>query len=225
MKILLVEDEPKVVQFLVQGLEEQSYQVDVAYDGHAGKRMAEKQSYDLLILDVNIPLLNGLALCKEIRSYSNVPILILTAFGDLDDKVKGFEAGADDYLVKPFEFKELLLRLKSLSKRSRPDVQQGNVLKVADLVLNLDKRNAVRQGKTIELTAREFSLLEYLIRNKDKMVSRADIAENVWDIGFETGTNTIDVYMNFIRKKIDKDFGQKLIHTLIGSGYMLKSNP
>lgn len=222
MKILLIEDEPKVVMFLKQGLEEAQYEVDFAYDGLVGKKLALKNHYDIIILDINIPYINGFELCREIRKTKNVPVLMLTALGEMEDKLTGFEAGADDYLVKPFEFKELLARVRSLSKRASTDTASPNVLKVADLELNLDRKNAKRGDKQIELTAKEFALLEYLMRNKNRVVSRDDIAEKVWDISFETGTNTIDVYVNFLRKKVDRDFETKLIHTVFGSGYMLK---
>jgi two-component system, OmpR family, copper resistance phosphate regulon response regulator CusR len=222
MKILVIEDEPKVVAFLRQGLEEVQYEVDFAYDGLLGKKLALKNRYDILIIDINIPYINGFELCREIRKTKDVPILILTALGEVEDKLTGFEAGADDYLVKPFEFKELLARIKSLTRRAIADHSTFNVLKVADLELNLDQKNAKRGDKNIELTAKEFALLEYLMKNKNRVVSREDISEKVWDISFETGTNTIDVYVNFLRKKIDRDFDVKLIHTVFGSGYILK---
>ena len=224
MNILVVEDEPKVVMFLKQGLEEHHNEVDFAYDGMIGRKMAFKNSYDIIILDINLPYMNGLELCREIRTHSNVPILMLTALGEMDDKLQGFDSGADDYLVKPFEFRELMARIKSLTKRATGIVQTSHTLKVADLELNLDKRSVTRGGKSIELTAKEFALLEYFIRNRGRVVSRSEIAENVWDINFETGTNTIDVYVNFLRKKIDKDHEVKLIHTQIGAGYILKED-
>jgi DNA-binding response OmpR family regulator len=223
MKILVIEDEPKVASFLRQGLEEQNFQVDVAYDGHTGKRLAISKSYDLILLDVIIPYVNGVELCKELRASNiDTAVLMLTALGTTDDKLSGFDAGADDYLIKPFAFSELLARIKALTKRTRGGVAGSNVLRVSDLELNLDQRNVRRGGKTIELTAKEFALLEYFIRNKGKVLSRADIARKVWDINFDTGTNVVDVYVNFLRKKIDKDFPTKLIHTHIGVGYILK---
>jgi len=226
MKILVIEDEPKVASFLRQGLEEQNYDVDVAYDGQTGKRLAVSKEYDLILMDVIIPYINGVELCRELRSnHIQTAVLMLTALGTTDDKISGFDAGADDYLVKPFAFSELLARIKALVKRTRTGTVSGNVLKVADLELNLDQRNVRRGDKVIELTAKEFALLEFFIRNKGKVLSRAEIARKVWDINFDTGTNVVDVYVNFIRKKIDKDFPTKLIHTHIGVGYMLKDEP
>ncbi|KAA9349143.1 response regulator [Larkinella humicola] len=223
MKILVVEDEPKLASFVKKGLEEQSFEVDVAFDGQIGRTMALSNSYDVIVLDVNVPKMNGYDLAKSLRSENiKTPILMLTAMGSLDNKVAGFEAGADDYLVKPFEFRELLARLRALSKRTIDTSQQSNLLKVADLELDLNEKIARRGGKRIELTAKEFALLEYLMRNRSRVVSRIDIAEKVWDIHFDTGTNVIDVYVNFLRKKVDKDFPVKLIHTVIGMGYMLK---
>jgi heavy metal response regulator len=223
MKILVVEDEPKLASFVKKGLEEQSCQVDVAYDGQMGRNMALSNSYDVIILDVNLPKLNGFDVVQSIRQEKNqTPVLMLTAMGSVDDKLTGFESGADDYLVKPFEFRELMARLRALTKRSSENGIQANVLKVADLELDLNEKIARRDSRRIELTAKEFGLLEYLMRNRGRVVSRIDIAEKVWDIHFDTGTNVIDVYVNFLRKKIDKDFPQKLIHTVIGMGYMLK---
>lgn len=223
MKILLVEDDVKVAEFIKKGLIEQSFEVEVAYDGAMGKRLALQQQYDVIISDVNMPQINGFDLVKIIRNEGvTTPILLLTAFGTTDDKITGFEAGADDYLVKPFEFRELLVRLKSLHKRSGDQSQSAKILKINDLELDLDKKTVVRAGQKIELTAKEFSLLEYFLRNKGKVISRVDIAEKVWDLKFDTGTNVIDVYINFLRKKIDKDFDKKLIHTMVGMGYVMR---
>lgn len=223
MKILIVEDEPKVASFIKKGLEEQSYLVDQAFDGTIGKSMALSTSYDIIILDVNLPGINGFDLSKILRENKiKTPILMLTALGTTDDKLAGFDSGADDYLVKPFEFRELLARIKALNKRSTNSQGITNILKVSDLELNLDEKVARRGEQKIDLTAKEFSLLEYFIRNKGKVVSRVDIAEKVWEINFDTGTNVIDVYVNFLRKKVDKDFPKKLIHTVVGMGYILK---
>ncbi len=224
MKILLVEDEPKVAAFIVQGLEESGHEVKLAYDGQIGLRFATKESFDLMIFDVIVPGMNGLELCKEIRKQGIItPILMLTALGTLDDKVNGLDSGADDYLVKPFEFQELLARIRSLSRRSSGAAEINNKLVYHDLELDLDKKQAVRGGKTIALTAKEFSLLEYLMRNRERVVSRVQISDNVWDIHFDTGTNVVDVYMNLLRKKVDKDFDTKLIQTRIGHGYVLQA--
>lgn len=223
MKILIVEDEPKLASFVKKGLEEQSCEVDVAYDGQIGRTMALSNPYDVIVLDVNMPKINGFDLVENLRLEKiTTPVLMLTAMGSVDDKLAGFEAGADDYLVKPFEFRELMARLRALHKRNSDTGPQANILKVADLELDMNEKVARRNGRRIELTAKEFGLLEYLIRNRGRVVSRVDIAEKVWDIHFDTGTNVIDVYVNFLRKKIDKDFPQKLIHTVIGMGYMLK---
>ena len=222
MKILLVEDEPKVVDFIKKGLEEQGYETDVAYDGQMGERLALKGNYDLLILDVILPYINGLELCNRIRqSGVQTPVLMLTALGTTQDKVAGFDAGSDDYLVKPFEFAELLARIKALTKRSSGLHQTSSRIKLADLELDLDKKLAKRGDKQIELTSKEFALLEFLMKNQGRVVSRSEIAEKVWDITFDTGTNVIDVYINILRKKIDKDFETKLIQTRIGLGYSI----
>ncbi len=221
MKILVIEDEPKVAAFLKKGLEEHGYDVDIAYDGQIGEKLANKEGVEFIILDIIIPQINGIELCKKIReNNTQVPILMLTALGTTDDKIEGFDAGADDYLVKPFEFKELLARIKVLTKRSSGIVQSSNTLKIADLELDLNKKLAKRNGRVIELTAKEYSLLEYFMRNKGKVVTRADISEKVWDITFDTGTNVVDVYINILRRKIDKDYNSKLIHTRIGMGYI-----
>lgn len=223
MQILIVEDEPKVVAFLKEGLEEQGYTISVAYDGQMGERLAARENFNLIILDVIIPHISGIELCRRIRkSNESVPILMLTALGTTDDKVQGFDAGADDYLVKPFEFKELLARIKALTKRSTGVVHHSSTLSIADLEIDLDRKLAIRDGIKIELTAKEFSLLEYFMRNAGRVVSRADISEKVWDINFDTGTNVVDVYVNILRKKIEKGFSSKLIHTRIGMGYIFE---
>lgn len=223
MKLLLIEDEPKTVQSIRQGLEEQGYEVDIAYDGLIGKHLARKNPYNLIISDVIIPGLNGIELCKELRQEGILtPLLMLTALGSLDDKLMGFDAGADDFLVKPFEFQELLARVRVLTKRSQSVQVTTNVLRFADLEMNLDGKSVIRSGQKIDLTAREFTLLEFLLRNQGKVVSKVEIAEKVWDVDFDTGTNVIEVYVNLLRKKIDRDFPQKLIHTQYGMGYVLK---
>jgi DNA-binding response OmpR family regulator len=174
-------------------------------------------------MDLMIPYINGLELCKTLRADGvKTPVLMLTALGTTDDKVTGLDAGADDYLVKPFEFKELLARLRALTKRYTDNVQEIKVLGIADLEMNLDEKSVRRSGKQIDLTAKEFGLLEYFLKNKNRVISRTEIAEKVWDIHFDTGTNVIDVYINFLRKKIDKEFTPKLIHTMVGMGYVMK---
>lgn len=223
MKVLIVEDEPKLAGFVKKGLEEQAWEVDVAYDGQIGLSLALSTLYDVIVLDVNLPKINGFELAALLRREDvRTPILMLTALGTLNDKLAGFDAGADDYLVKPFEFQELIVRLRALQKRNIERGQTTNVLKVADLELDLNECVARRSGNRIDLTAKEFGLLEYFMRNRGRVVSRVDIAEKVWDIHFDTGTNTIDVYVNFLRKKIDRDFPQKLIHTVVGMGYIMK---
>ncbi len=221
MKILIVEDEPKVASFIKKGLEENSYEAEIAYDGISGEKLAHMYKYDLFILDVIIPGISGLDLCRKVKLLnSNVPVLMLTALGTTDDKILGFDAGADDYLVKPFEFRELLARVKVLLKKVTQSNGISNKLTVGDLELDLDKKVARRSSTYIDLTAKEFSLLEYFMRNSGRVLSRIDIAEKVWDIRFDSGTNVVDVYVNFLRKKIDKGYDKKLIHTRVGFGYV-----
>jgi two-component system, OmpR family, copper resistance phosphate regulon response regulator CusR len=222
-RILIVEDHVKMADSISKGLEENGFKTQVAYDGFIGKRLADANDYNLMILDVNLPQINGYELCAGIRLKNpDVPIIMLTALGSTEDKLLGFEKGADDYIVKPFEFRELLARIKALLKRSQADQQSHTILKVADLVIDLDSKSVSRGDHPIELTAKEFSLLEYLVRNKGKVISKADIAEKIWNINFDTGTNVIEVYVNFLRKKIDRNYPVKLIHTQIGMGYILK---
>jgi two-component system, OmpR family, copper resistance phosphate regulon response regulator CusR len=225
MRILIIEDEVKVVDFLKMGLGEAGYDIEVAFDGQMGLRLALTKKFDLIILDVILPFMNGFEVCKKIREKDvGVPVLMLTALGTTEDKVDGFNSGADDYLVKPFEFAELLARIKALSKRSSAGYMAGSFLEVADLQLDLNKKSAKRGDTIIELTAKEYTLLEYLMRNKGRVLSRSDIAGNVWEINFDTGTNIVDVYINLLRKKIDRDFDQKLIQTRIGLGYTIDSD-
>ncbi|WP_232325861.1 response regulator transcription factor [Spirosoma montaniterrae] len=222
-RLLVVEDEAKVASFIKKGLETQRYTVETAPDGREGKRLIADRQYDLIILDINLPFVSGLELCAFVRiKQPNVPVLMLTALGTIADKLAGFDVGADDYLVKPFDFLELMARVKALLKRNADASNGPAALQIADLELDLNEKIARRNGNTIDLTAREFSLLEYLMRNAGRVVSRTDIAENVWDINFDTGTNVIDVYISYLRNKIDKDSPAKLIHTVVGMGYMLK---
>jgi two-component system, OmpR family, copper resistance phosphate regulon response regulator CusR len=225
-KILIVEDEQKIADTLKLGLSENGYYVEVAYDGQIGLKLFEQHEFNLIILDINLPGLNGYQLCKIIRSRSpHIPIIMLTALSALQDKIEGYDAGADDYIVKPFEFKELIMKIRVLLKRTMDQhIPVGNVLHASDLEMNLDSKEVKRNGELINLTAKEFQLLEYLIRNKNRVVSRADIAINVWDIDFDTNTNVIDVYINYVRNKIDKRFETKLIQTQVGMGYILKEN-
>lgn len=223
MKLLLVEDEVKTANSLKQGLEENGYRVDVAMDGESGLKLSLNNVYDLIVCDIILPKLNGLEICKQNREQNKTtPILLLTALSSVDEKVTGFEAGADDYLVKPFAFRELLVRINSLLKRSQHQNISNSVLEFSDLKLDLESKTAIREGQNIELTRREFALIKYLIENNNKVISKKAIAEDVWNINFDTGTNTIEVYVNYLRNKIDKPFAKKLIHTSHGSGYILK---
>jgi len=224
INILLVEDEPKIADALRLGLTEHGFTVAAAYDGEIGWRMFTQQSFQLVILDINLPLLNGYELCRRIRSNDvNVPVVMLTALNALTDKIEGYDSGADDYLVKPFEFRELLAKIRVLLKRTgNTNTPVGNFLKADDLEMNLDTKQVQRNGNNIILTAKEFQLLEYLLKNKNRVVSRADIALHVWDIDFDTNTNVIDVYINYLRNKVDKQYERKLIQTQVGMGYVLR---
>lgn len=223
-RILLVEDEQKIADTLKLGLVENGYQVEVAYDGKIGLKLFEAYPFNLIVLDINLPGINGYELCKIIRSKNtHIPVIMLTALSSLNDKIEGYDAGADDYIIKPFEFRELLMKIRALLRRTmQQHIPTGNVLSAVDLTMNLDSREVKRSNAIIQLTAKEFQLLEYLVRNKNRVVSRADIAVNVWDIDFDTNTNVIDVYINYIRNKVDKPFEQKLIQTQVGMGYILK---
>jgi two-component system, OmpR family, copper resistance phosphate regulon response regulator CusR len=225
--ILIVEDESKIADSLKQGLIEEGYRAEVAYDGNEGREMFKSKQYDVVVLDINLPGINGYELCKIIRSLnSQVPVIMLTALSTLEDKIIGYDSGADDYIIKPFEFKELLMKIRVLLKRSAtPVLTEDSILKAADLEMNLDSKIVWRAGKEINLTVKEFQLLEYLLRNKNKVVSRSDIAIHVWEIDFFTNTNVIDVYINYLRNKVDKPFAEKLIQTQTGRGYILKDNP
>ena len=223
-QLLLVEDDQRIAALIKQGLEEQGFEVTAAYDGLMGKKLAVNRSYDIIITDIILPNLNGIDLCKEIRRVKpDVPIIMLTALGTTDDKVEGFDAGADDYLVKPFELRELLVRIRALLKRSASNNQvQGFILRYADIEMNMHTKIVKRNNKEIELTPKELKLLEYMMQNPERVLSRTEIAEKVWDTSFDTGTNFIDVYINYLRKKIDKDFDTKLIHTKSGLGFIFK---
>lgn len=224
--ILIVEDEQKIADALKMGLAETGFQVEVAYDGSIGWKVFNSHPFDLVVLDINLPGINGYELCKSIRAKNpQVPVVMLTALSSLNDKLEGYDAGADDYIIKPFEFKELLMKIRVLLRRTMSqNMPVGNVLTADGLEMNLDSKQVRREGKEISLTAKEFQLLEYLLRNKNKVVSRADIAVNVWDIDFDTNTNVIDVYINYLRNKVDKPFTDKLIQTQVGMGYILKSH-
>lgn len=224
MHILLVEDEPKVADFIRKGLKEKAHSVELASDGLTGQERALGEAFDLLILDVILPGKNGLEVCRAVRKEKpDIPILMLTALGTTQDKVIGFESGADDYLVKPFHFEELLARINALSRR-RAATSPGTIRKAGDIEIDIYQKKAWRAGKEVFLTAKEFALLDLLVQNKNSVLSRSSIAEAVWGIDFNRRTNLIDVYINYLREKIDKGFDKPLIHTVIGMGYVLKEN-
>jgi len=221
MRILVVEDEKKVARFIQQGLEEEHYTVDVAYDGESGALMAETQNYDLMILDVMLPRMSGLDVTRRLRDTRvTTPILMLTAKTATEDKVAGLDSGADDYITKPFAVAELLARVRSLLRRGA--LEKSTVLTCADLELDTVTHRARRHGRVIDLTAKEYALLEYFLRNRDRVLSRTIISEHIWDYNFDTGTNLIDVYVNHLRNKIDTGSERRLIHTVRGVGYVLR---
>jgi len=221
MKILLVEDDPKISSFIKIGLESYDYLIDIAYDSTIGEKLALSKKYDVIILDVIIPGISGFELCKKIRNNNILtPVIMLTSLDSVEDKLTGFEYGADDYLVKPFSFQELLARIKALNRRNKEAIVNPN-LKVLDLELDSITKKVRRNNKEINLTATEYKILELLLSNKGKVFDRILIAEKIWGFSFNSGTNVIDVHINSLRKKIDKDFSQKLIHTKKGFGYLL----
>lgn len=221
---LIIEDEERIASLLQRGLEEQGMQVTICFDGLAGKKHALSYHYDIIITDILLPQMNGIDLCKEIRLQKpDIPIIMLTALGTTDEKVQGFDAGADDYLVKPFELRELIVRIKALLKRNQHHHEMGFVLKYADLELNRHTKIVKRNNVEISLTPKELKLLEYMMLNTERVLSRSEIAENVWETNFDTGTNFIDVYINYLRKKVDKDYTVKLIHTKSGMGFIFKT--
>ncbi|WP_323026706.1 response regulator transcription factor [Gelidibacter japonicus] len=224
MRILIIEDDLRVAELLQRGLEEHGFTPTLAYDGVSGKKLALQNDYDLIITDIILPKMDGIDLCKFIRqSKPNMPIIMLTALGTTDDKVEGFDAGADDYLVKPFEMRELIARIRALLNRSdNSNNSSVTILNYADLEMNLHTKMVKRNGQDISLTPKEFKLLEYMLQNPERVLSRTEIAEKVWDTHFDTGTNFIDVYINYLRRKIDREFEHKLIHTKSGMGFVLK---
>jgi two-component system copper resistance phosphate regulon response regulator CusR len=222
-RILLAEDEPKLSQVVQEELTRQGYVADVAYDGSIAEKMFKQHNYSLVLLDINLPYKNGLALCKEFREInSKVPIIMLTALGELKDKMDAFNLGADDYIVKPFEFDELSARIKVFLKRAENTAPITDKIVVADMEIDMENKTVSRSGKNINLTAKEFALLVLLSKNKGKVISKTDILEKVWDLSFDTGTNTIEVYISFLRNKIDKPYETKLIHTKPGFGYYVR---
>lgn len=224
--ILVIEDEQRVADLLKRGLEESGYSVSLAYDAEMGLRLFRSAQFDFVISDVILPKKSGFDLCKDIRAVNtSVPILMLTALGTTDDKLEGFDSGADDYMVKPFDFRELIGRIKVLLKRNGSahiPVDEMNELSYADLKVNLSTKEVYRNDEKIHLTPKEFNLLAYMLRNAGRVLTRIEIAENVWNTHFDTGTNFIDVYINYLRKKIDKNFEPKLIHTKPGMGFILR---
>lgn len=221
MRILIVEDEKKVASFVRKGLQEEGYVVDAAFDGEEGLAMATETAYDLVILDIYLPKLDGLAALRKMRERKvRTPVLLLTVRATIEDKVLGLDSGADDYLTKPFAFQELLARVRALLRRSADS--GTSVLQVADLTLDPVRRVVTRGATRIELSLKEFALLEYFMRNKDRVLSRTMIAEHVWNYDFDSGTNVVDVYINYLRRKIDAGRAQRLIHTVRGSGYIMK---
>ncbi|MGA9118365.1 MAG: response regulator transcription factor [Bacteroidota bacterium] len=221
MRILVIEDEKKVARFIQQGLEEEHYIVDVAHDGEKGETMALTGNYDLILLDVMLPRKDGMEITRQIRTNKNaVPILMLTAKTSTHDKVEGLDSGADDYLTKPFAFAELLARVRSLLRRGATD--KTTMLTLGDLELDTVSHKARRSGKIIDLTMKEYALLELFLRNKERVLSRTIISEHIWEYNFDTGTNLIDVYVNHLRNKIDAGFEKKLIQTVRGVGYVMK---
>jgi two-component system copper resistance phosphate regulon response regulator CusR len=220
MRVLLVEDEKNVAAFIKKGLEEEFYAVDVAEDGDDGLLMALSSDYDLMIFDIMLPGMNGIELCRKLRERGvKKPVLMLTAIDSVQSKVEGLESGADDYLTKPFAFSELLARLKALLRRS---ADSSSDLMLEDLKIDLLSRRVFREGKEIFLTPKEFAMLEYLLRNKGRVLSRTQIIENVWGYNFDPSTNIVDVHVKFLREKIDRGYERALIHTVRGVGYMLK---
>ena len=224
-KILIIEDDQRIAQNIGKGLIEKGFEIEIAYDGLIGTKLFNNNGFDLIILDINLPSMNGYEVCKIIRQKDpNIPILMLTALGETEDKIQGFGVGADDYIVKPFDFRELLARINVFLKRSQPESEDRTIttLRIADLELNTEAKSVLRSGHSIDLTPKELALLEYLIRNQGRIISKSEISEKVWDHNAEGSTNVVEVYINFLRKKIDRDYEPKLIHTKSGLGYILK---
>ncbi|KPL08660.1 hypothetical protein AMJ85_08275 [candidate division BRC1 bacterium SM23_51] len=222
MRLLVIEDNPKMAALIQKGLTEQGYAVDVAHSGHEGEFMAASEVYDAVMLDLMLPDEDGLIVCRNLRRRGvHTPILMLTALSTTRDKVTGLDAGADDYLAKPFEFDELVARIRALLRRGQ--AREASTLKFEDIEMDLLKRTVTRAGQKIKLTAKEFALLEYFLRNPNRVLSRTAIGEHVWDMNFEPESNVIDVYVSMLRRRIDKGYDRQLIHTMIGAGYMLST--
>ena len=223
--ILIVEDDRRIAQNIYRGLHAEKFEAEIAYDGITGKNLALSKKFDLVLLDVNLPGLKGYDVCQQIRVYKpSIPIIMLTAYGEIEDKVEGLNKGANDYIVKPFDFRELMARINAalrVAELNNPETE-NQTLRIADLELNVGTKEVIRAGKSIELTAKEFALLEYFLLHRGRVVSKMDLAEHVWHLNFDPGTNVVEVYINYLRKKIDKDFSTKLIHTRPGLGYIMK---
>lgn len=226
MNILLIEDEPGVAHFLKKGLEEQQFHVTLAHDGYSGMDKAVEESFDFIILDILLPKMNGWDVCHKLRKEFSLstPILILSALDSTNHVIKGLNGGADDYLVKPFKLDELIARVYAIHRRHRGILSERNTLLYEGLEIDLETMEVFRGGEKIRLTAREFKLLEYFMKNPGRVLSRMKIMQNVWGVDFDLGTNVVDVYVNYLRKKIDKNFETKLLHTVIGMGYVLKKD-
>lgn len=227
MKILLIEDEAAVISLIERGLKEKGLEVSIAMDGNTGLQMVRDHQFNLVILDIMLPGMNGVQICKEIRSMGlDLPVLMLTALGSTENIVTGLDSGADDYMVKPFKINELIARVNALGRRTfrKPQVNDSHILQIANLKLDTDAKMAICDDEIISLTSTEYKLLEFFMKNQSRVLSRMEILENVWDIDFNLGTNVVDVYVNYLRKKIDRSRETKLFHTMIGMGYMMKEN-
>ncbi|MCP9767067.1 DNA-binding response regulator [Lacihabitans sp. LS3-19] len=226
MRALIIEDEKRLAEFIQMGLEENGYQCLMAYDGKSGAEIALTQSFDFILMDINMPYINGIELTEKLRKNNiNCPILLLTAMGGISEKIAGLDAGADDYLVKPFEFQELLARIRAMMRRVNTEEQKfEKILKVGDLEMFISQKVVKRGEKPINLTSKEFSLLYYLIKNKNHVMSKTDIFAEIWDQNAEMDNSKVEVYINMLRNKIDKDFEPKLINTVMGMGYVLKDS-
>ncbi|MBA4144570.1 MAG: DNA-binding response regulator [Azospira oryzae] len=224
MKILIIEDEAPVVSFIRRGLIEAGHDVIVAMDGNTGFQMAQSEEINAVLLDVMLPGMNGIELCRKMRENKiTTPVIMLTALGMTENIVNGLNNGADDYLVKPFKFAELLARLTAVTRREKVPPVENTVLKIEDIVLDTRSKITTRNNIKVDLTATEYKLLEFMMKHEGRVLSRAELLENVWDVHFDMNTNVVDVYINYLRKKIDKNHGKKLIHTVVGMGYVMRS--
>lgn len=225
MKILIIEDEVNVASFIMRGFQEEGHSASIAMDGSTGLQMMTDHTFDLVILDLMLPGINGMEVCRRIREdNTDVPIIMLTALGTTENVVSGLNAGADDYMIKPFKFSELLARIEAIKRRTQKNNPKNFILKFSNLEINTSNKTVKRGDEKITLTATEFKLLEYLMINQGRVLSRVSILENVWDINFDMNTNVVDVYINYLRKKIDKGFEEKLIHTVVGMGYVMRKD-